>query len=184
MAEQDPDRHLVQAMARGDVRALEELYARHGARLLAYLVGLVDNRQLAEEVLQDVMLAAWRGAASFRGDSRVTTWLLAIARLQALGARRRRYPAVVPLDDRAAQDDSGLFARVDREAEARALRAALRQLPNDQRETLELIFYHELSGPEAAVLLGVPEGTIKSRLNRAKTSLRRLLRLKEADHEA
>ncbi len=184
MAGTDPDGLLVQAMARGDVRALDELYARHGRRLLAYLVGLLDNHQLAEEVLQDVMLAAWRGAAGFRGDSRVTTWLLAIARLQALSARRRRYPAVVPLDENAARDDSGVFKIVEQNMEARAVRAALRQLPDEQRETLELIFYHELSGPEAANVLGVPEGTIKSRLNRAKTSLRRLLRLKEADHES
>lgn len=183
MAEHDPDCHLVQAMARGDVRALEELYARHGRRLLAYLVGLLDNRPLAEEVLQDVMLAAWRGAAGFRGDSRVTTWLLAIARLQALSARRRRYPAVVPLDDNLANDDSGAFKKVEYSADLNAVRAALRQLPADQRETLELIFYNELTGPEAAAVLGVAEGTIKSRLNRAKTSLRRLLRL-ETDHEA
>lgn len=184
MAESDADRLLVQAMARGDTRALDELYARHGRRLLAYLIGMLDNRQLAEEVLQDVMLAAWRGAAAFRGDSRVTTWLLAIARLQALSARRRRYPAVVPLDENAVRDDSGSFIGVERNLEARTVRAALRQLPTSQRETLELIFYHELSGPEAAAVLGVPEGTIKSRLNRAKTALRRLLRLKEADHEA
>lgn len=184
MAETDPDGLLVQAMARGDTRALDELYARHGRRILAYLVGLLDNRQLAEEVLQDVMLAAWRGAVGFRGDSRVTTWLLAIARLQALSARRRRYPAVVPLDENAAKDDSGVFKIVERDFEAHSVRVALRQLPTEQRETLELIFYHELSGTEAAAILGVPEGTVKSRLNRAKTTLRRLLRLKESDHES
>lgn len=176
----DPDQALVQAMARGDTRALDELYARHGQRLLAYLVGLLDNRQLAEEVLQDVMLAAWRGAAGFRGESRVSTWLLSIARWQAISARRRRYPIIMPLDENAAHDDTGEFRRVEWEDDRTAVRAALRELPADQRETLELIFYHDLTGPEAAALLGVPEGTVKSRLNRAKTSLRRLLRWKES----
>lgn len=176
----DPDQVLVQAMARGDTRALDELYNRYGQRLLAYLVGLLDNRQVAEEVLQDVMLAAWRGAAGFRGESRVTTWLLGIARLQALSARRRRYPVVMPLNENAANDDTGEFRRVEQEGDRAAVRAALRELPSDQREALELIFYHELTGTEAAALLGVPEGTVKSRLNRAKTSLRRLLRWKES----
>jgi RNA polymerase sigma-70 factor (ECF subfamily) len=184
MAEHDPDGGLVAAMARGETWALDDLYARHGRRLLAYLAGLLDDRQLAEEVLQDVMLAAWRGAADFRGESRVTTWLLAIARRQALGARRRRRTTVVPLDEDAPKDDSGVFKRIERQASQDAVRAALGQLPADQRETLELIFYHELSGAEAAGVLGVPEGTVKSRLSRAKTTLRRLLRLKEVGHEA
>ena len=63
--------------------------------------------------------------------------------------------------------------------EQAALRAALDHLPADQRETLELIFYHELTGPEAAAVLGVAPGTIKSRLNRAKTLLQRVYRLRE-----
>lgn len=177
MAEHDPDGGLLRAMANGDVRALDDLYARHGRRLLSYLVGLLGDRQLAEEVLQDVMLAAWRGAGQFRGESQVYTWLLAIARLQALGALRRRKFTSVPLDENLPDGDSGQPAAFDREA----LRAALKRLPTDQRETLELIFYHELTGVEAAAVLGVAPGTIKSRLSRAKSTLRGLLRREEVE---
>jgi RNA polymerase sigma-70 factor (ECF subfamily) len=180
----DPDLQLVKAMANGDVRALDELYVRHGRGILSYLIGLLDNRELAEEVLQDVMLAAWRGAGQFRGESQVRTWLLAIARLQALNALRGRKFAPIPLNENIAGDDTGQFRMVEFRSEQEAIRAALHQLPRDQKETLELIFYHELSGVEAAEILGVAPGTIKSRVNRAKATLRRILQRKEVDHES
>ncbi len=173
----DPDRWLLQAMAKGDMRALDELYTRHGRGILAYLIGLVGDRQLAEEVLQDVMLAAWRGAGQFRGESQVRTWLFSIARLQALAALRGRKLVSVPLDE-----GVWVTAADDPSDRGQTVRAALTELPADQRETLELIFYHELTGVEAAAVLGVAPGTIKSRLSRAKATLRGLLlRHKEAE---
>ena len=85
------DKDLIHAMANGNTAALDALYAKHGPMLLGYLTGqLRNNRQLAEEVLQDVMLAAWESAARFRGDSKVKTWLIAIARNQAINIRRKR----------------------------------------------------------------------------------------------
>jgi RNA polymerase sigma-70 factor (ECF subfamily) len=180
----DPDLQLVKAMGNGDVPALDALYARHGRSILSYLIGLLNDHELAEEVLQDVMLAAWRGAGEFRGESQVRTWLLAIARLQAFNALRKRKFASVPLAENIAGDDTGQFKIAELQAEQQSVQAALRQLPSDQKETLELIFYHGLSGIEAAQVLGVAPGTIKSRLNRAKTTLRRILQQKEIDHES
>jgi len=175
----EPDIWLVERIGRGDATALEALYARHGRALLAYLIGQVGDPHLAEEVLQDVMLAVWRSAAQFRGESAVRTWLLASARRRAITARQRRPPDEPPLDDRAAADDTGPLELVERRSEQQAIRAALRDLPDDQRETLELVFYHGLSGAEAAEVLGVAPGTVKSRLHRAKTLLERVLRLRE-----
>lgn len=172
----DPDRELIQAVAAGDVRALDELYARHGTQILAYLIGQLGDRQLAEEVLQDVMLAAWKGARNFRGESRVRTWLLAIARHRAINARRRRVLPSAPLHEQTGATQSGPLEIVERNDERAAVQFALRRLPDDQRETLELVFYHGLTGPEAAEVLGVAVGTIKSRLHRAKSALRKLLR--------
>ncbi|MBN2305759.1 MAG: sigma-70 family RNA polymerase sigma factor [Anaerolineae bacterium] len=176
------DRQLVTAIGRGDMRALDALYTRHGARLLAYVIGQVGDRGLAEEVLQDVMLAVWRGAAHFRGDSRVTTWLLAITRRRAISARQRRGPDHVWLADMAdtvPADTSGPPEVAERHDDQHAVRAALAQLPPDQRETLELVFYHGLTGPEVAEVLGIAPGTVKSRLHRAKTLLHRLLCVRE-----
>ena len=174
----DPDTELVRAMAAGDSRALADLYTRHGPGLLAYLVGQLGQQALAEEVLQDVMLAAWQGAARFRGDSQVRTWLLGIARYRAINARRRT-SATAPLDavHLVADDPS---AGVEQQEEQGAVRHALAQLPAEQRETLELVFFHGLSGADVATVTGVAPGTVKSRLHRAKAALRTLLDREES----
>ncbi|MFW5748698.1 MAG: RNA polymerase sigma factor [Chloroflexota bacterium] len=177
----DPDLTLIRSMARGDKEALEELYQRHGRVILAYLMGQLNDRQLAEEVLQDVMLAAWRGAGGFRGESRVKTWLVAIARLKAINVIRRSKPTTSELHDNIAADDTGLMRRVEIVDSQDSLRQAMRQLPEDQRETLELMFFHDMTGPEVAHLLGVSPGTVKSRVHRAKNTLRGLLMQKEVD---
>jgi RNA polymerase sigma-70 factor (ECF subfamily) len=165
----DPDIPLIQAMAEGDTGALRALYVRHGLHLLNYLMAQLGDRALAEEILQDVMLAAWRGAGRFRRNSRVRTWLFAIAWRQALKARRRSRMALLPL-----LDDVPTETQNDEPADG--LEAALRQLPAEQQEALELVFYRGLSGPEAAARLGIPLNTLKSRLHRAKAALRHLLR--------
>ena len=179
---QDPDLPLLRAMAAGDTGALNALYERHGRGLLAYLIGQLGNdRQLAEEILQDVMLAAWHGAEGFRAESKVRTWLFGIARRQAMNARRRRKPTPAPLPEALPGDDPEPIKELERRADRDDVRAALRELPDDQQEALELIFFHDMSGIEAADLLGVPVGTVKSRLHRAKTRLRRLLTGTTAD---
>jgi RNA polymerase sigma factor (sigma-70 family) len=89
-ADDNPDLALMQAIASGDSVALRLLYEKHGLHLLNYLIARLDNRSLAEEVLQDVMLAVWQGAGRFCGRSQVRTWLFAIARRQAAKAIRRK----------------------------------------------------------------------------------------------
>jgi RNA polymerase sigma-70 factor (ECF subfamily) len=176
----DPDTPLIRAMAARDPHALDELYARHGRGILSFLIAqLHDNRQLAEEVLQDVMLAAWENAANFRGDSKVRTWLLVIARNRALNAIRRRTPTLVELDDNITSydDDTSPLERVQRQFRGQALRKAIDTLPAQHKEILVLVFYQGLSGAEVAQVLGISEGTVKSRLHRAKEALRRSLQL-------
>jgi RNA polymerase sigma-70 factor (ECF subfamily) len=178
----DPDLGLLQAMADGDSRALDTLYAHHGPHLLAYLIGQLEQRALAEEVLQDVMLAAWEGAARFRGESQVRTWLLGIARYRAANARRRHMLLHAPLDERLGADEPRPPEIVEQQEAKGAIQRALGQLPREQRETLELVFFHELSGSEVAEVMGVAPGTVKSRLHRAKAALRQLLGKEEIHH--
>lgn len=173
----DPDQPLIHAMAAGNMRALDELYARHGLHILSYLMIHLGDRPLAEEILQDVILAAWNHAADFRGESRVLTWLLAIARNRALNAVRGRKIMMTPLNDdfEIASPDTGPLEKVVRLTEHASLRAALNRLPDQQREILTLVFFHQLSGPEIAQMLNISEGTVKSRLHRAKEALRRIM---------
>lgn len=175
--EPDPDWLLIRKMADGDVRALNEIYARYGPMLLGYLSARVSNRQLAEEILQDVMLAVWEHAATFEARSKVKTWLLVIARNRAINSQRRKQVPVININDvfGLRSDDTGPTEAIERSERRDRVRAAIERLPDGQREVLVLVFYHQLTGPEVAEVLDISEGTVKSRLHRAKENLKGLL---------
>jgi RNA polymerase sigma factor (sigma-70 family) len=173
---EDPDRALLRGMSLGDTRALDALYERHGGALLGFLIARLNDRQAAEEVLQDTMLAAWRAAGTFRGESSIRTWLFVIARNRATNLQRKRQPHLAELDDNLRSDmDTGPLERVERRAVQDAVRAALERLPTQQREVLVLVFYNQFSEREIAQILDISPGTVKSRLHRAKEMLRRVL---------
>lgn len=176
-SEHDPDWLLIRAMADGDIRGLNELYARYGGLLLSFLTARVGNRQLAEEILQDVMLAAWNHAEKFEARSKVKTWLLVIARNRAINAQRRKQVPVMQINDvlHLQSDDTGPQEALERNERHDRVRDAIQKLPDGQREVLVLVFYHQLTGPEVAEVLDISEGTVKSRLHRAKENLKGLL---------
>ena len=119
----DTDDHgLLRAMAAGDRDALAELYERHGQAVFAHLVLVTGDRSLSEEILQDTMLAAWRGAARFRGDSAVRSWLVAIARRQARDRLRRHRLTIV--DDRSLSETPASDAEPEQHTLRRAETAA------------------------------------------------------------
>ncbi|MGH2458328.1 MAG: RNA polymerase sigma factor [Chloroflexota bacterium] len=173
----DPEQRILDRIARGERDALGELYARFQAPLFRYLVQLIGDPGLAEEVLQDTLVAVWQGAASFAGRSSVQTWLIGIARRQAHNHRRRRALPLAgesELEVLAASEpepEDAMLASVEREE----LAAAIRCLAPVHREALTLAFVNALSYREMAVVLEVPEGTVKSRLSNAKRALRLLL---------
>jgi len=177
---EDPDIALVRAIAQGDTDAMDKLYSHHGPGLLSYLCSLLGNQQWAEEVLQEVMLAAWQAAGRFRGESRVYTWLLSIARNRAINALKRdKSQSDRPLDEETLIIPEKNEINIKHNAQMDELRNALMNLPVEQRETLELVFFHGLSNRETASVLNIPPGTVKSRLFRAKARLRELLTEKE-----
>lgn len=174
-AAEDSEHLLVRRMAAGDRAAHRALYEAHARDVLGYLVGRVGgDRALAEDLLHEVMLAAWRGASRFREESRVRTWLLGIAHHRAgnaLRARRRERLVAEP-----AEPPRGPASRnAGRSDERVDLRRALGALPEGQRAALELVFLFGLSTAEAGEVLGVAQGTVKSRLYRAKARMRDLL---------
>lgn len=167
------DVKLLEKIAHQKSRALEELYERHGLTLLSYLVQFLEDRQLAEEVLQDVMMAVWKSAASFHGNSQVRTWLFAIARNMALRAKKRHLKF-----DHAVYEETLEIGHVETPHDVfvkEELYQALDQLSDEHREVLNLVFFYDFSGLETADLLGIPLGTLKSRLYRAKQALREIL---------
>lgn len=173
----DGDMEIIARVAVGDEDALEKVYARFGNSLFRYLLTLTSDRRLAEEILQDTLVAVWRGANTYRGRSSVKTWIFGIARRQAHNTLRGRS---LPL---AVEEELRTMPVAERGPEESLLVATVREelarnigfLSPLHREVLDLIFFHELSYEEAAEVVGVPVGTIKSRLSNAKRALRKLL---------
>lgn len=171
------DRPLLRRIVGGDQCALAELYGRYSRILLAYAVSLARDRQISEEAVQDTFLAVWRTGNAFAGRSTVRTWLFGICRRQVLGRLRGQGVAQVPLDEvlERPASEPGPEAVALARAEVSAVATAIALLPEGQREVLDLTFGARLSQAEIADLLGVPVGTVKSRLFHARAGIARAL---------
>jgi RNA polymerase sigma-70 factor (ECF subfamily) len=168
----DPDDHsLIRAHLAGDPDAFGKLVRRHQDRLWAVALRTLGDREEAADALQDALLSAYRGVARFRGDAAVTTWLHRIVVNACLDrARRRAVRPTVPLPDAGPREP----AVADRTAEhdtSLAVHDAMRRLPPEQRAALVLVDLHGFSVAEAAEILQVAEGTVKSRCSRARARL-------------
>jgi RNA polymerase sigma-70 factor, ECF subfamily len=170
------DDQLIAAMARGDDTALRELFARHAPWLAARLRAALPAPEV-EDVLQETFLAAWRGARGYRPAGAAGGWLWGIARRQAALWLRRRGPAGLELPAADAQPSpadpaQAAVARVELAGAVRALGLA----GGAQRETWRLLYVEDRPVAEVAALMGVPEGTVKSRAYRVRQLMRAALR--------
>jgi RNA polymerase sigma-70 factor (ECF subfamily) len=160
------ERELARRFAAGDVGALREVYDRYAGAVLTVALQRLGHRQLAEEAVQDTFVKAWRAADRFDADRELSPWLYEIARRAAadIARRERRRPATTALPpDLAAAEACSL----DAAWETWQVRCALRDLPVDERELVRLTHYVGLSQSQIAERLGLPLGTVKSRLHRA-----------------
>jgi RNA polymerase sigma-70 factor, ECF subfamily len=177
---QDPDfadAGLLHRISNGDGDAMASFYRKYGRVVFAQVLLVVGERVVAEEIVQDTMLAVWRGAGSFRGESSVRSWVIAIARRQTRDRLRRRRLRVVDdtiLDDQPGHSPGPEVIALDR-AELAQVRSAIRELATSHREVLGLVFGTGLSLPEVADVLEIPLGTVKSRVAAARTALNRNL---------
>ena len=162
---------LLHAHVDGDPEAFGELFHRHRDRLWAVALRTTGDREEAADALQDALLSAYRAAGRFRGDSAVTTWLHRIVVNACLARLRRRQARPTgPL-----LETTPLVAPVTDSDTTLTVRAALAELPLDQRAALVLVDIEGYSVVEAAELLGVPTGTVKSRCARGRARLAMLL---------
>jgi RNA polymerase sigma-70 factor, ECF subfamily len=168
---------LLHRIGQGDEDAMAAFYREHGRVVLAQVLLVTGERVLAEEIVQDTMLAVWRGARSFRGDCSARSWVIAIARRQTRDRLRTRRFRVVDdafLADLPGPDPGPEVLALDR-AELAEVRRAIRELAPAHREVLGLAFGSGLSLPEVASVLEIPVGTVKSRLTSARAALNRIL---------
>ena len=171
------DEELLAAIARGDEQALAALYDRYGRIAYGLALRVLRDPALAQDAVQDAFLAAWRTAAGFdpaRGNAR--TWLLTLVHRRAVDlVRREERRRGDPLDDAPLASGDATDEAAEVRDERRRVQGALAQLTRDQREALELAYYGGLSQSELAERLGVPIGTVKSRMFAGLGRLRDLL---------
>ena len=177
------DESLITSIARGDKRAMQVLFARHNVRIYRFVMRLVSDAALAEDLVSEVFLEVWRKAGRFEGRSQVSTWLLAIARYKANSQLRNR--SVDQLDEQMAEtiedpadNPEEIMAKRDQGA---VMRNCLEQLSPAHREIIDLVYYHEKSMEEVARIMQVPEGTVRTRMFYARKRLAELLRAQGID---
>ena len=184
MEQASDDRALIRAIAGGDAKALERLFSRNQTRVFRYLVRVVRNEAVAEELMNEVFLAAWQGAGRYEGRSEPTTWLLSIAHNKAVSALRKKREVSGGFDEASAEledtDDSPEVTAQKSDKSAQ-IRAAMTGLSAEHREILDLVYYQEQSISEAAEVLGIPEATVKTRMFYARKKLSELLKERGVD---
>ena len=170
------DEALIRRIANGDKLAMRALFAAHQVRVYRYVMRIVRNREMAEDVVSDVFLDIWQHAGRFQARSAVSTWVLAIARYKALSAIRRisteqKNVATVALVDQA--DDPEVATQ--NEFTGDVLRRCLAALPAAHSEIIDLVYYQGKSVKEIAQIVSIPENTVKTRMFHARQRLAKLL---------
>jgi len=170
--------HLVQE---GDPRAFELLYDRHGGPAFSLAYRMVGNRVTAEDISQEAFLSIWRSRARYQADrGSVRTWVLGIVHHRAIDALRRnlvhekRRSSAEGIEERfeAKETTPGEAARRE---EARSVRTALEDLPDEQTRVIELAYFGGFSHSQIADMLEMPIGTVKGRMRLGLDKLRRSL---------
>jgi RNA polymerase sigma-70 factor (ECF subfamily) len=169
------DNCLLARVAKQDREALAEVFARFQRPLFRYLFHLLGQKEMAEDVLQEVMLVVWQKAHTFHGTGQAASWIFSIAHHQAYKALRRNasvplieLEAAAELADEALDPEADLLWQATREEIAQALAC----LTPEHREVLELAFFQDFACKEIAAIVGIPQGTVKSRLSYARRAMK------------
>jgi RNA polymerase sigma-70 factor (ECF subfamily) len=178
MQSQAEERALLQSIAAGDAKSLERLFARTQVRVFRYIMRVVKNQAIAEELLNEVFLSVWQNAKSYEGRSEPMTWMLSIAHNKAISALRKKTEVLGVIDETArdlvAEADTPDIAAQKQDKSAK-IRACIAELSPDHRTILDLVYYQEQSVADVAEVLGIPENTVKTRMFYARKKLSEML---------
>ena len=175
----ESDEALIKAIAAGDQPAMRTLYSRHNDRVFRFIIQLVTDAGLAEDLASEVFLDVWSQADRFEGRSQVLTWILSIARHKALSMLAQRRRRVAEFDDIAMEliedtADTPEQTVLNQDCGAQ-LRNCLAKMSREHREIIDLFYYHEKSVEEVAEIIHMPRNTVKTRMFYARKRLARLL---------
>ena len=178
MSETSGDQELINRVATGDQAAIRTLFARYHVRIFRFILRFVKAEAVAEELANEVFLDVWRNAAKYEGRSSASTWLLAIARNRALSYLRKRREE--SMDDKTADqmvdgaDSPEISAQKSNKGEI--MRACMSRLSPEHGEVIDLVYYHEKTINEVSEIVGIPVGTVKTRMFHARQKLSVLLK--------
>jgi len=175
-SERGSDQRLIARVRERDRQAFDELYRRYRTRLTRFVGKLVRQPQIVEEVLDDTLMVVWERAADFKGESKLSTWVFAIAYRKAMKAVRR-YDA--PIEDPEAENrpsqETGPEDAFGQQRLHNLLRDAMADLSPDHRSVVELTYFEDLSYREIAEIMSCPVDTVKTRMFYARRHLKRCL---------
>ncbi len=169
-------RDLIERIANGDKAALAALYRDLERSVYRFILSKLNDPHESADILQDVFIEIWRSAGRFEGRSAVKTWVFGIAYRKSIDAIRRQ--GRIDLTDEVpeeADDSPDMASCIAASQEAEHVRACLETLSDGHRSVVGLTFYDEMSAPEISEVIGVAEGTVRSRLHHAKRLLMRCL---------
>ncbi len=178
---------MIKRAQKGNERAFEAIVRMYEVRVYSYAYHLLGNREDAQEISQETFIKLWNALPDFREEASLSTYLLRIVKNACLDFLRKKKEAVLPLNelssegeeyDRGLTDDNPehnpaeAFARKE---QIETVRRAIAALPDDAREILVLREFQNLTYAEIAAILELEEGTVRSRLNRARIKLKKIL---------
>jgi RNA polymerase sigma-70 factor (ECF subfamily) len=179
----DPDLEEVTRVLAGDVAAFDGIVRRWQGPLVNMAWRYCRDRGRAEEMAQEAFVRAWRGLAAWRHESSFSTWLFAVA-ANVFRSELKRFPTVnLPLEEIAEPSrPAGQLTELEQKSRHELVRRAVLALPPRYREPVILFYFHEKDVAAAAQTMGLPEGTVKARLARARALLRRRFPQLEQEH--
>jgi RNA polymerase sigma factor (sigma-70 family) len=170
------ERELLARVSAGDLQAFERLYRMYQPRLARFLISMLQRQQLVEEVLDDTMMVVWQTAGSFRGSSKPSTWIFAIAYRKALKAKMR-WPDPVEEDefDTRVSEEPGPDDQLHHQRLHNALREAMETLTAEHRAVVDLTYFHGMGYREIAEIVECPVDTVKTRMFHARRRLKQAM---------
>jgi len=170
------DEALLARIGGGDQAALKALYARHSVKVFRFVARMLRDDARAEDIVSETFIDVWKTAARFEGRSAVGTWLLTIARNKTISTMRRNRDQ--ELDEEAAgeiaDESDDPETQMQKQGKSALLRRCIERLSAEHREVIDLVYYHDKSVEEVAAIVGIPEGTVKTRMFHARKRLSEL----------
>ena len=167
---------LLKDVGKGDANAFEQLYETTNKKVFQYLCRFTNDRHLAEDLTMDTYAEVWKSAVRFRGESKVATWMIGIARNMAMNEfRKNGRVKIQELDEEITGPPEQFHACAGTET-TRILAEALNRLPVRHREILDLVFLQDMNYEDISQIVDIPLNTVKTRVFYAKEKLRNVLR--------